>query len=146
MTYSSLPPHIAAAFDPKLFRAAGERLVAQLSSHLEQVESGQSPVLPWVNPADQVTAASEWMHQYDFSESRLGNQDVSCLVDRFAEIVQIALDPQIQFQRAPQASFFLLMRHVTTILVVRNSLDFCLGQKTLLVFDGEELEVYPGIL
>lgn len=92
MTYSSLPPHIAAAFDPKLFRAAGERLVAQLSSHLEQVESGQSPVLPWVNPADQVTAASEWMHQYDFSESRLGNQDVSCLVDRFAEIVQIALD------------------------------------------------------
>ncbi len=90
MTTHSLPPTIAAAFDPQLFYAAGQQLVEQLTTHLARVQEGKVPVLPWSPPADKISQATQWMQEKE-SPGETADLDRQRLATRFSEIVHLAL-------------------------------------------------------
>ncbi len=52
---------IAAAYDPELFREAGQRVIVQLSEHLRLVQASGGSVLPWRDPAANVAEAARWL-------------------------------------------------------------------------------------
>jgi len=78
---------IAAAYDPQLTRAAGERLVAAVTEHLELVQSAKGPVLNWCDPAENVGRAEERLSEGDAAS----NREVASLVARFEELVRQSL-------------------------------------------------------
>ena len=91
MTNRSLPPTIAAAFDPRLFRAAGERLIEQLATHLGEVQAGQTPALPWSPPEDKISLATQWMEGEHGPCVEPDGLDTTGLTNRFADIIHLAL-------------------------------------------------------
>ena len=62
-TFRILPPpaHIAAAYDPAIFAAAGEKLIATLADHLA-VRSRDANALNWNQPADLIRDAKQSLH------------------------------------------------------------------------------------
>jgi L-2,4-diaminobutyrate decarboxylase len=53
---------IAAAYDPSALESAGVRLMATLADHLRRVESRDSKVLNWSDPAALVREARRWLN------------------------------------------------------------------------------------
>jgi L-2,4-diaminobutyrate decarboxylase len=49
-----LPPALASAYDPERFRADGHQLVDRLADYLRGATARLGPVLPWVDPAEQL--------------------------------------------------------------------------------------------
>ena len=78
---------IVAAFSPELLEEMGNRLATLLAQHFRQVQSDETAVLNWRLPADNVADAKGWM-----DGDRPAANDDEELVDRFAVIVQAALD------------------------------------------------------
>ena len=50
---------IAAAYDPELLTAAGQRLVNVLTEHFGRVQAGRTKVLNWCDPAELVREATQ---------------------------------------------------------------------------------------
>jgi len=77
----------AAAYDPQLLAAAGERLAARLAEALAAMHTGQGRVLPEATPEEQIQRASDCLEQHRGSGAPL--------VDRFDELLQTALSQGI---------------------------------------------------
>ena len=78
---------IASAYDPQLLRAAGHRLAELLAEQLDKAKACGGAVLPWRHPAERVQLAGEILDRSPESDAA-----ASPLVDRFAALVQTALD------------------------------------------------------
>ena len=78
---------IAAAYDPHLVAAAGERLARQLSQAVAGMQKGDGRVLPGGRPEEQVARAASFL-------SRVPHKEAS-LVDRFEELVSTAVSQGI---------------------------------------------------
>jgi len=78
---------IRAAYDPQLLREAGHVLVETLADHLDTVQAGCGPVLPWRSPPDLVREAAQ------VRESFLPpGVDRTTLVEHFRQLVARMLD------------------------------------------------------
>lgn len=56
---SDAQTRIRRAYDPELLRELGHRLSDLLAEHLQRVQSGDGPVLPWVDPPANIQQARE---------------------------------------------------------------------------------------
>lgn len=77
---------IQAAYDPQLLRDAGHRLIELLAEHLASVEDSRGPVLPWVDPPDNVRQTLEVADAAPAPEA-----DAAQRTQRFVELVQTML-------------------------------------------------------
>lgn len=86
-TASTSASPFAAAYDPQLLAAAGERLAARLAEAVAAMHAGQGRVLPEATPEEQIQRASDCLEQHRGSGAPL--------VDRFDELLQTALSQGI---------------------------------------------------
>ncbi len=77
---SAARERIAAAYDPALFKAAGDRLVGLLADNLERVQQSRGSVLPWVDPPEAIAQAPALL-----------SSDPAPLVDHFSRLVETML-------------------------------------------------------
>jgi L-2,4-diaminobutyrate decarboxylase len=96
---------IAAAYDPELLAAAGQRLVSALAEHFQRVQSRQTKVLPWHDPAALVREAARSLENFwplaatgtASAESAnplakpVAPSDTASLADRVEELVRVSL-------------------------------------------------------
>ena len=75
---------IRAAFDPELFATLGGRMVEQLTAHLRSIQGGETAVLNWNTPAENIAVANSLLNGVD------GNQKTP--LDSFTAAVQTILD------------------------------------------------------
>lgn len=77
---------IRAAFDPELLRQAGHVLADALGDHMARTESGEGPVLPWREPAQQV------QHALELADRHLApGPDREAVVEQFRGLVATML-------------------------------------------------------
>lgn len=83
---------IATAYDPRLLEDAGNRLAGLLAAHLAAIEGSEGPVLPWVDPQDNIRLASNLL-QASSEPGQLHHPGPTAadLSDHFARLVQIML-------------------------------------------------------
>jgi L-2,4-diaminobutyrate decarboxylase len=79
---------IAAAYDPDVLQAGGERLLATLADHLRRVESRDSKVLNWNDPAALVREARSWLES---GERDLAPLKTNAVAARISEIASQSL-------------------------------------------------------
>ena len=78
---------IAAAYDPHLLAAAGERLAARLAEAVAGMQGGHGRVLPEATPEEQIRRAADCLDQHRLSGGSL--------VDRFDALIHTALSQGI---------------------------------------------------
>ncbi len=85
---------IQAAFDPELLRRAGHRVVELLADHLEMVQTGEGPVLPWRSPPENIALATELLQAGSLLTDAADSSPASRedLVERLDRLVRIMLD------------------------------------------------------
>jgi L-2,4-diaminobutyrate decarboxylase len=88
---------VIAAYDPALLRDAGHRLSDLLAAHLTRAEASQGAVLPWVEPADGVSAAAAFLRRPLSASAPVPLFTPAFPVDRgpaedFSRLVQVMLD------------------------------------------------------
>ncbi len=100
---------LAAALDAETFRALGHRLVDHLAAHLQAATAGADlPVLPWVEPDDQV---GRW--PADFA----GGADAMALLERIVEGSNHLLHPRyVGHQVTPGLPLAALCHFMATFL------------------------------
>jgi L-2,4-diaminobutyrate decarboxylase len=81
-TWEEAQARIRAAYDPTLLRQAGHVLVDIVADHLDSVQAGSGPVLPWNQPEDLVREAAEVRDRIGPSDG-----DPSGLIDRFRRLI-----------------------------------------------------------
>ncbi len=87
---NSARARINAAFDADLLQVAGRQLVCLLSDHLRAVQAGSAPALNWNEPAENVSAAHDWLAEGG-SHAGPAHDDDDPLVVRFTQIVRDTL-------------------------------------------------------
>ena len=80
---------IAAAYDPCLFKAAGHQLADALAAHLSRGEHSEGPVLPWVEPPENIDDAAEFLGRKEFDKCSTSEDEVA---DQFADLVRVMLE------------------------------------------------------
>ncbi len=86
---------IRRAYQPELFRAAGDRLIDQLASHLDRSEQSQGSVLNWTDPRQLTAQALDSLNAFRAAwkspaEESPAVGDARC-VEQFARLVELAL-------------------------------------------------------
>lgn len=80
---------IAAAYDPQLLKAAGHRLADALAAHISRDEHSEGPVLPWVEPPENINDAAAFLRQQAV-DTRSTSEDE--FADQFADLVRVMLE------------------------------------------------------
>lgn len=69
------------AYSPAVFAAASAEWQKLLAGHLQQLATGETPVLNWSDPQEAIRAASGWMHRFEGAST-------ADRVDGFSAIIQ----------------------------------------------------------
>ncbi|MBD13790.1 MAG: pyridoxal-dependent decarboxylase [Planctomycetaceae bacterium] len=93
---------VAAAYDPQLFREAGNVLIASLHDHLQTVRKGQGSVLNWCSPEETIQLATAEIESGNIAPLHPGRDwqsattnpesaDTGAVLARFRNLVEQAL-------------------------------------------------------
>ena len=82
---------IAAAFDPELIKSSGNQLANFVAEHFERVLAGDGPVLNWVNPAENIRAAADFLDSFEPPRNVAPDAARGVLSDRFQELIATML-------------------------------------------------------
>src|SRR5690606_33168853 len=80
---------LAALYDPEFVRVASRQLGDLLAEHFHRVQSGDSPVLNWRHPTDNIAEANRTL---DAGDGTPVSTDPKSVGERFAALLRVALE------------------------------------------------------